>query len=63
MFHNEDVLDSKSTKKWDLLLVIDVIEHVEDIFNFLGESDPWNIQSVSHSIRFICFICIEELNH
>lgn len=35
MFHNEDVLDSKFTKKWDLLLVIDVIEHVEDIFNFL----------------------------
>tara|TARA_Y100001980_G_C14498584_1_gene274805 strand:+ start:499 stop:1200 length:702 start_codon:yes stop_codon:yes gene_type:complete len=35
MFHNEDVLDSNFTKKWDILLVIDVIEHVEDIFNFL----------------------------
>ena len=61
MFHNEDVLDSKSTKKWDLLLVIDVIEHVEDIFNFLRRiRSTWNIQSVSHSIRFICFICIES---
>ena len=48
MFHNEDVLDLESTKKWDLLLVIDVIEHVEDIFNFLRRIRSLGTYKVFH---------------
>lgn len=47
-FHNNDFLKIKIEQKCDLLLLIDVIEHVEGIFDFLRSIRPLSEYKIFH---------------
>lgn len=46
-FNNEDIAANKNIKA-DLLLVIDVLEHIDDYYNFLGDLKPKSEYFVFH---------------
>lgn len=47
-FHNKNLLDIKIEQKQDLLLIIDVIEHIEDIFGFLRKIRLYGKYKIFH---------------